>query len=68
VSRPSFRFAAAPSPAPSPIAAGLLWYQGARCPGCFGRHFHIGRVTAECATCGAPLIIASASADRSQEI
>ena len=48
---------------PSPIASGMLWYRGVRCPGCFGTHFHIGRVTAECAHCGAPLIIASA--DRS---
>jgi len=47
-------------PAPlTPIAAGLLWYPRARCPGCFGRQFHIGRITAECATCAAPLIIAS---------
>jgi ribosomal protein S27E len=60
-------------PVPSPVAAGLLWYRGVRCPGCFGTHFHVGRVTAECAGCGAPLIIPSAAianraADLSQEI
>jgi ribosomal protein S27E len=56
--------------ASTPIAAGLLWYRGVRCPGCFGTQFHIGRVTAECGTCGAPLIIASAdrSAHLTQEI
>jgi DNA-directed RNA polymerase subunit RPC12/RpoP len=47
----------------------MLFYRGLRCPGCFGTRFYIGRITAECAGCGAPFIIASAgaSADLSKE-
>lgn len=42
-----------------PIAPGLLWHHGCHCPGCGHRHWHVGRFTAECATCGAALIIAT---------
>lgn len=54
------RTAARRSPAPRPlaIAPGLLWHAGCHCPGCGQRQWHVGRVTAECAACGTPLIIA----------
>lgn len=41
-----------------PILPGLLWHAGCYCPGCGQRQWHVGRVTAECAACGTPLIIA----------
>ena len=41
-----------------PIATGLLYYPGVRCPSCGGRHFAIGRSTAECARCDGALILA----------
>jgi hypothetical protein len=48
-----------PSPQPlRPIAPGLLWHHGCHCPGCGHRHWHVGRFTAECATCATALIIA----------
>lgn len=40
------------------IAAGLLWHPGCHCPGCGQRQWNVGRVTAECAVCETPLIIA----------
>lgn len=46
---------AAPPLARLPI--GLAYYPGARCPDCGGRKFHVGRVTAECTWCDAPLVI-----------
>ena len=41
-----------------PLPIGLLYYPGVRCPACGGRHFHIGRATAECDRCDGALIIA----------
>lgn len=40
-----------------PVPMGLLYYPGVRCPSCGGRHFAVGRVTAECAGCDAALIL-----------
>lgn len=30
-----------------------------RCPDCHSEAFHVGRITAECAGCGLPLVIVS---------
>lgn len=43
---------------PNAIAPGLLWHTGCHCPGCGQRQWLVGRVTAECAVCETPLIIA----------
>jgi hypothetical protein len=40
------------------VAPGLLWHPGCHCPGCGQRQWNVGRVTAECAVCETPLIIA----------
>lgn len=32
-----------------------------RCPGCGRSHWHVGRSSAECASCGTTLLFASAS-------
>lgn len=45
----------------TPVPLGLLYYPGVRCPACGGRHFAVGRVTAECATCEAALILSNPS-------
>lgn len=42
-----------------PLPTGLLYYPGVRCPACGGRHFAIGRITAECAACEAALILSN---------
>lgn len=51
---------ARPRPPVRPIATGLLYYRGVRCPSCGGRHFHLRATTAECARCDGALIIADA--------
>jgi hypothetical protein len=49
--------ALASPPALRPLPIGLLYYPGVRCPACGGRHFHIGRATAECDRCAGALVI-----------
>lgn len=39
------------------IIPGLLWHSGCRCPGCGQRQWQVGRVTAECGSCGLPMIL-----------
>jgi hypothetical protein len=45
----------------SPLPIGLLYYPGVRCPSCGGRHFAVGRLTAECAACEAALVLSNPS-------
>lgn len=42
------------------LAINFAHYEGepARCPGCSGRHWHIGRVSAECGFCGLAMPLA----------
>ena len=39
----------------------VQYRDGAHCPGCDGRHWWIGRASAECARCGTALPIATGS-------
>lgn len=39
------------------IVPGLLWHSGCHCPGCGQRRWSVGRVTAECGSCGLPMIL-----------
>ena len=39
---------------------------GERCPGCDGKHWHIGRMSAECAMCGTALPLADVAAQPMQ--
>ena len=36
----------------------MTYHEGNSCPGCGRTHWHIGRVTAECAFCGTTLLLA----------
>jgi hypothetical protein len=47
---------------PQRPAAGyrLLYSQGMSCPGCSGRNWLIGRVLAECGSCGFPVALPGA--------
>lgn len=39
---------------------------GERCPGCHSQHWHIGRMSAECARCGTALPLADVAAQPMQ--
>ncbi len=50
-----------------PAARGYapLYHSGAtHCPGCHGKHWHIGRLLAECASCGTALPFAPGELER----
>lgn len=49
-------------PLPGPAGALVLTYRPGLpnlCPGCHSTHWHVGRITAECAHCGTALPIAT---------
>ncbi len=49
-------------PMPGPAGALVLTYRPGLpnlCPGCHSTHWHVGRITAECAHCGTALPIAT---------
>jgi hypothetical protein len=49
-------------PTPGPAGAYVLTYRPGfanLCPGCHATHWHVGRLMAECACCGAALPIAT---------
>ncbi len=47
-----------------------LYYAGENnhCPGCGGRHWHVGRISAQCARCDTALPIAMADYDFDGEV
>ena len=55
---------ACPQPRLSPRmgAAGRVYVPGQRCTFCWGRAWHIGRVTAECDGCGDALALSASEA------
>lgn len=48
----------------TPLPIGLLYYPGVRCPACGGRHFHVGRITAECQRCDQALVLTTFSQEQ----
>lgn len=51
------------TPAPAPSRYQQLYRPGERniCPGCGGTHWDVGRLSAECANCGTPVMLADVS-------
>lgn len=41
-----------------------LYQGGSICPGCHGKHWNIGRLVAECASCGTALPFAAGELER----
>lgn len=48
----------------APIAAGMVYQPGIRCARCWGTNWLLGRTTAECGGCGAPVVLATMEARR----